>query len=64
MPKQTSRVRGVLFIENGLSDLGDVRIVPERKNPDEANFEAEVYAPHHYIKAGIAATEKKKLGIV
>jgi hypothetical protein len=88
MPAQGPRVWGVLFTDQGLSDLGEFlkpylskgpigeylycreaemhlsyfRIIVESKNPDGTASEFEAYIPHHYIKAVVAATERRKLG--
>jgi hypothetical protein len=38
--------------------------VAERAAGDGSAFEAELYVPHHYVKAVISAPEKKHLGFV
>jgi hypothetical protein len=51
-----------LYCKAAEMDLGYFRIIVETSNPDASTSEMEIYIPHHYIKAVVAATEKKKLG--
>ena len=58
----TGAIGQYLYCKSAEMDLGYFRIIVETKNPDNSTTEMEIYIPHHYIKAVVAATEKKKLG--
>jgi len=58
----TGAIGQYLYCKSAEMDLGYFRIIVETTNPDKSTSEMEIYIPHHYIKAVVAATEKKKLG--
>jgi hypothetical protein len=58
----TGAIGQYLYCKSAEMDLGYFRIIVEKTNPDKSISEMEIYIPHHYIKAVVAATEEKKLG--
>lgn len=58
----TGAIGQYLYCKSAEMDLGYFRIIVEKANPDESTSEMEIYVPHHYIKAVVAAAEKRKLG--
>ena len=58
----TGPIGQYLYCKEAEMHLSYFRIVVESNNSDGTVFEMEAYIPHHYIKAVVAATEKRELG--
>lgn len=58
----TGPIGRYLYCKQAEMHLSYFRVVVESRDPDGSSVEMEMFIPHRYVKAVVAATDKKKLG--